>query len=44
MTGTQSADELPLTRWLRLSLTAKYQAPVQDPLPQALAELLRRPG
>ena len=42
MTGKQPADERPLDRWLRLSLNDKYQAPIQEPLPPALAELLRR--
>ncbi len=39
MTGTRPNDDRMLAQWLRLSLAAKHQA-VQEPLPQALADLL----
>ncbi len=44
MTGKRPTDDRPLEQWLRLSLAAKYQATVQEPLPQALADLLRLPS
>ncbi len=39
MTATRPSDDRVLAKWLQLSLAAKHQA-VQEPLPQALADLL----
>ena len=39
MTATPLSDDRVLAKWLQVSLAAKHQA-VQEPLPQALADLL----
>ena len=40
MASTRPDDDRMLAQWLRLNLAAKHQA-VQEPLPQALADLLQ---